>query len=249
MKNRHQTESVTVTEPLTLNELTERFPLVADRAAVAARLHFGSGRQHLVEEVVNDVLLQLWQRQRVGRLPEKPEAWAYTVALNRAARVARLEGRYASGLVEQVEDLVENPAHVLMPPNEVTPVNGAELTDRLAAFRKLLSAFVSVAKTHLNEREATLFELLYVQRLTGDKAALQMGVTTEVVRQQWSRLLTKLLGAVRHLLQEDPLCNELLSSVLSNEKTFRRTLLQLLRLVMRKGVQELESLVSSTLKN
>lgn len=247
MKNRHNDQMSSA--PLPLDEFTARFPTVPNRAASAARVLLGAGNEHLVKEVVNDVLLQLWRRQRDGKLPNNPENWAYTVAWNRAARVARLQGRYVTGLVEQLDESKDNRvAQILMEPDEFTPVTSMELTERLMALNKLFGAFDLAAQSELTEREAQLFDLLYRKRLLGSEAAARLGLTPEAVRQQWSRLLTKLLNSVRLQLQKDPLCNELLVSVLNNEKVFRRTFVQFLRFAMKKGVQELEKLVKSSLK-
>jgi RNA polymerase sigma factor (sigma-70 family) len=248
MKNRH-TRPQLLSAPLPLADFTERFPLVPNRAATAARLLLGNAREHLVEEVVNEVLLLLWRRQRDGKLPHNPEGWAYRVAWNRAARLARVEGRYAGGLIEQAEDAEEaHTGYFPMPPDEVTPLDGAELAERLAALNKLFQAFESAAGSQLNEQESLLFKLVYTQKLRGQEVARQLGVTPEVVRQQWSRMLTKLLGTVRKQLQQDPLCNVLLGAVLSNEKTFRRKLVAFLRVVLKDGVEELEKLVKSAFK-
>src|SRR5256885_10495725 len=97
MKIRHS-------EPFPLSELTSRFTNVMNRAGNSARLLFGSGKEHLVEEVVNDVLLLLWKRHLAGNLPDSPESWAATVAWNRAAKIARVEGRYVAGLVEEQDE-------------------------------------------------------------------------------------------------------------------------------------------------
>lgn len=246
MKNR-QTPQL-LDRSLPLNELTTRFPLVSSRAASAAKLLLGYGRDHLVEEIVNDVLLLLWRRHLDGRLPEKPENWAYRVAWNRAARVARLEGKYVSGLVEQVND-EETSEYLLMPPDKFTPATGAELNERLAAVKKLFDTVDLVAQTQLNERDALLFDLVYREKLSGDEVAERLQTTPEAVRKQWSRLLTKVLGSVRLQLQQDPVCKDLLSTVLNNEQTFRHTLLKFLRFVLKDGVQELERLVKLTLRN
>ena len=217
---------------------------------MAARLCLGTGREHLVEEIANDVLLLLWRRQRGGKPPEKPEAWAHRVAWNRALRVARVEGRYVTGVFNQGEDAeCSGMENLLLPPDTNTPVVGAEFTERLAAVKRLLDALDSAAKTQLNQSEALLFDLVYKKRLARDQVAERLGSTPEAVRQQWSRLLTKLLGSVRLQLQKDPLCNELLGTVLSNEKVFRRSLLELLRLLVKRGVQGLERLVKSSLEN
>jgi RNA polymerase sigma factor (sigma-70 family) len=231
------------TTPLQLNELTERFPKVSNRAASAARLLLGNGREQLVEEVVNDVLLLLWRRFREGNPPENPEAWAHKVAWNRAAKVARMEGRYVTGLVEQCDD--QGLDCLLMPPNETTPASDAELADRLSALERLLDAFDTAARTQLNDKEAVLFELVYRKRLTSEEVAFELCLNPQALRKQWSRLLQKLLESVRLDLQHDPLCNDLLGAVLDNEKTCHRTLLQVLRLAMRKGADELERLVKS----
>jgi RNA polymerase sigma factor (sigma-70 family) len=246
MKNRHP--SALPENPSPLNKLVERFPLASSRAAAAAKLLFGQGRDHLVEEVVNDVMLQLWRRHLDGRLPDNPEGWAYKVAWHRAARVARLEGRYVSGLAEQPDD-DEAGNFIPLPPDKFTPAMGAELNERLVAVKKLFDAFDAAATTQLNERDTALFNLVYRKKLSGEEAAEQLDLTPEAFRQQWSRLLTKLLGSVRLQLQDDPACRELLATVLNNEKTFRSTLMQFLRLVLKEGVQELERLVKLTLRN
>ncbi|MBU6402072.1 MAG: sigma-70 family RNA polymerase sigma factor [Verrucomicrobia bacterium] len=238
MKN---SESKSPTDTLPLDELTRRFPNVPARAAGAARLLFGNGREELVEEVVNHVLLLLWRRYQQGDLPANPEAWAYRVAWNRAAKVMRMEGRYVSGLVEQGDEPLAG--YLLMPAEEVTPADEAELSDRLCAVKKLVDAFDAAARTHLSDKERLLFDLVYRKHIKGEQVAVELKLSPEAVRQQWSRLVTKLLAVARVELQRDPLCRELLGAVLDNETAYRRNVLQLLRLVMRRGVEELERLV------
>ena len=232
-----------------LGEFTERFAEVSKRSATAARLLLGSGREHLVQEIVNDVLLALWQRQCSDKMPKNPEAWAYRVAWNRAAKVARMEGRYAAGLVETGEETTESRdgIYVPTPADEATPVHAIEVAERLAALQKVLAAFASAGERALNPSEARLFELRFKRNLGAGELASELGLSRDAVRQQWSRLVRKLLGYVRDDLQQDPLCHEVLGSLLGNEKVFRRSLLQLLRFVAKRGIHELEKLVRSTL--
>jgi len=193
---------------------------------------------------------QLLRRNVLAQVRHEAQEATQSGGWRRALRLGKVESRYAAGLLEQPEDHSEGyTGYMLMPPDLQTPVTGAELSDRLAAVKKLLDAFDFAARTQLNSSETLLFHLLYRKRLTGDKAADQLGISPEALRKQWSRLLNKVLSSVRLQLQRDPLCNELLGEILSNEKTFRRTLLQFLRLVMQKGVEELEKFVGTTLKN
>src|SRR4051812_46472042 len=105
------------TDGLALDEVSSRFPQVARHATAAARLMLGAGKEHLVKEVVNDTLMLLWQQHLAGKPPAKPENWAHTVARRRAARLARVEGRYVRGLLEDEGEAQEG--YLPMPATEL----------------------------------------------------------------------------------------------------------------------------------
>lgn len=228
-----------------LKEVTAKFPAVSERASRSARFVLGPSREHLVQEVVNDVLLQLWKSHRDGNTPEHLPSWVSTVARNLAYRTLKVENRYAKGLVEEVgnEGAEFNANYVVLSADDLTPSATCEFTERLAAVKKLLDTFQSVAASELNDLDGLLFELYYRRGLSAGIVAEELGLTGEAFRKQWSRLLTKVLETVRAQLNQDPVCADLLSTLLENEKVFRRGLLGLLRVVMQHGVEELERFV------
>ncbi len=228
------------------DELATLFPSVSKNAGNSARLVLGYSREHLVEEVVNDVLLQLWKAHQDGKLPRNLNAWVREVAKNRALRFARgPERRYTKSLVEELPDQGAgfNANCVLMPQDTLTPGTTSEFTERLAAVKKLLATFHSVVVADLDAGEKLLFELRYRRCLSDEAIAFELGLSQPAVRKQWSRLLTRVLETVRAQLKQDPLCADLLGTFLANEKEFRRGFLGVLHVVTKHGVEELERIV------
>lgn len=236
MKKNHQKQRSALTD------FNSEFPHLCDRATAGARSLLAD-REDLVQEVVNETLKRFWQRHLDQNLPENPEAWVYTVARNEALRVAKVEDRYPLGLLDEQEELSDG--YLTVPGHELSPSATAELTERCLALKKVLDAFNAAVET-LDQPSSMLLEF-YERGLTSEQIAFELNLKPDGVRQQWSRLLRKLLVSVRAQLRQDPLCNDLLGTVLNDEKTCRRTLAGVLRLLLRRGLEELEELVRSLL--
>lgn len=246
MKTEEQSQTITP------EQLATQFPEVSQYAEQSARFVLGSTREHLVKEVVNRVLTQFWNGHSSGKPPEKLPgavnlaAWVGEVTRNLAYQTLKTEEKYAKGLVDELsnEDVEFNANYVVMPQDlALTPAATSEFSEKVAVLMKVVDTFESVATTQLNDQHELLFELYYRRGLSFKQVAFELGVTEPAVRQQWSRLITKVLETVRAQLRQDPACADLLSTFLANEEVFRDGLLGVLRVVMHHGVEELERLV------
>lgn len=230
---------------VTFDELSVQIPVASEHAGKTASFVFGPSRAHLVKEVVNRVLVKLWKSHRDGNPPNNVTAWVKTVARRLAYETLRVEERYPKSLVDELatEDSEFKANYVVVPHDSLTPATTTEFNERVAALKTLLSTFESVAKNQLNAGEALLFEFYYRRGAKADQIAFELDVTEEAIRKQWSRLLTKVLETVRFQLKQDPLCSDLLSTLLANEEAFRDGFLGVLRVVKSHGFEELERLV------
>lgn len=144
-----------------------------------------------VEDCTQEALLHVWRQELRGLLPENPQAYLFTTALN----VARDFGRRAR--VRHAEN------HVELSENTYAP--RSMCTERLAAEREA----VRLVEAHLDKLRPTtkaVFLLYYAENLAPEKIAAQLGISVRTVERDLARALefyrSVLAGSIKAVLED-----------------------------------------------
>lgn len=125
------------------------------------------------EDVASDVLLRVWERWRVTGLPDAPEAYVARAIRNAVASVYRRRDRDRALLAK-------------VPEVAVTADPGDAFADELT---------VADVLRRLPEAERTTVRLAYLQDLSTEQVARQLGVQPATVRSRLHRARRRLAAA------------------------------------------------------
>jgi DNA-directed RNA polymerase specialized sigma24 family protein len=193
-----------------LHDFRNTFPGIPRSADAAARTCIGAGKDRVIEAMVTDVVIMLWQMHCAGKLSGDPEALAYSYAWRRAAAYVRLQNTPRGSAPAKPEALSRLPGERALTLN-------AESMKKFLAAHKLLDSFHAAASTELDCDERRLFDALYESRLSSVEAAHELGLGSELLHSRWSNMMHKLLLAVAADARKDPACFELLGTILCAE--------------------------------
>ena len=131
------------------------------------------------EDIVAEVIIEIWTRIKDGRGPEMPGAflaWCRTITVRRAIdlhRRQKKEGMLPALPIEEYDEVIAD-------------------TDHHAEADNLLHELVREIRGDLSSREAKLFDLIAFTDMTSGQAAEELGVSTSYLRVIRHRLFKKL---------------------------------------------------------
>lgn len=181
-------------------------------------------------DVIAHVLNSLDQVYGNNSLPDNPEAWAATVARNKAVSLLR-HIIPLSKLIELREDIdsLESGSAKQSGFNLDSVLDDAE--QQKALFKLLDIVLASSAK--LDTRGQETFDLIYRKRVPMGKLADELGLPPNTISQRWGRMLEDLAHQSYESVREDALCSEVFAAVLGNKQDWYKAMARLIREALR----------------
>ena len=135
------------------------------------------GDQQQAEEIVQDVMMTLWQKAAGFRQESSVRTWLLTIARNKALN-ARTRQHAPNGSLVSLDDAMPLADKSLLPGEQM--MQAAE-HDQMRAALALLS-----------EAQRETLELIFYHALSGPEAARVLGVAPGTIKSRLSRALAKL---------------------------------------------------------